>query len=337
MRPGNRRDVLSRQRELAQLLHERHWTQRELAERLEISVRTLQRDFDDFEGALGEPVPRDRNGFYLKPGMHPVPSVELGVGEARTLLFAMRQVLHSTVEQDADAFGLLDKLATAFPGPIAEQVSLTRAQMGQRPVNRARQGHLSRLTSAWVRGELVLLGYRAVGRPANRSFCFETYVLEPSATTGATYVVGYNHTKGVTGTFKLDRVVSVEAHPPLCPFDRKAHARTGDAARREALERMGRSWSRISLGDPDEPEFEVVIDFYDEAARRVTEGPWHRERKIEPLPEGGTRLTLRLPTLFDFVPWLLSFGDQAVVREPRALRDQVTAAFRRGTANYAGD
>lgn len=327
-----RRGVVARQRELAGLLHERHWSQGELAERIGVSVRTLQRYFEDFEEVLGVSVPRDRAGFYLEPGMHPVPIVELELGEARTLLFAMRQLLHSTVEQDADAFTLLDKLAVAFPGPIAEQVSITRAQLGERPENKRRQGILRRLTDAWVRGEIVAMRYRSVQRSGSRTVCFEPWVLEPSATTGATYIVGYNHTRHAVATFKLDRVTQIERHPERCMFAPEGHPPAPREELAALMDRMGRSWSRIATND--DGDHRIIIDFSGDAARRVTEGPWHRARTFQELGDGVVRMRIDLPALFDFVPWVLGFGGQAVVVEPEDLRMQVAGELREGAANY---
>lgn len=327
-----RRGVVDRQRELAGLLHERHWSQRDLAERLGVSVRTLQRYLEDFAEVLDAPVPRDRAGFYLEPGMHPVPIVELQLGEARTLLFAMRQLLHATVEQDADAFTLLDKLAVAFPGPIAEQVAITRAQLGERPENKQRQGILRRLTDAWVRGGIVTMRYRAVDREGARTLCFEPWVLEPSATTGATYVVGYDHTKEVVGTFKLDRVTQIERHAERCMYAPAGHKPAPREELAALMERMGRSWSRIATNKDE--EYRVVIDFSGAAARRVIEGPWHRDRTFEEHENGSVRMRIDLPALFDFVPWVLGFGGEAVVLEPPKLRDDVARELRAGAANY---
>ena len=324
--------AFARQRELADVLRQRHWRKSELADRFGVSVRTIERDFAAFEERLGHPVPKAKGRFYLEADMQPIRLLELSAGEARTLLFAMRMLMHSSVEQDRDAASLLDKLAVAFPGPIARQVAITRRQLAARPANAKRAGVLSRLTDAWVRGGLVCMTYRAVDRRAGRMFCFEPYVLEPSRSTGATYVIGHNHTSGHTGTYKLDRIATIDAHPAVCPLERKVHEAVAHGEADELMERMGRSWSGIVLAG--EEQHEIVLEFANDAARRVREGPWHETRTVEELDGDGVRLRLTLPATFDFLPWVLSWGKDAVVVEPRALRDLVAEAHASAAAAY---
>ena len=130
-------DVVSHERrqELARLLHERRWKPPELAQRFGCSVRTVQRDLELFGDEMGEPVPMDDAGYYLNPGMHPVPSVSLTTHEARALLFAMRLFLRNADELDEDGLSLLGKLGAAFPGVMANYAHLTADELRQRPQN----------------------------------------------------------------------------------------------------------------------------------------------------------------------------------------------------------
>ncbi|MCC7364967.1 MAG: WYL domain-containing transcriptional regulator [Dehalococcoidia bacterium] len=323
--------VMRRWRELARLLHERHWTQAELADYFDVTTRTIQRDFACFAVELREPVPREKGRFYLKPGMHPVPTVDLTHGEARTLLFAMRLLLRGSTEQDRDAATLIEKLATVFPGPISQQVAITRAEMAARPVDAARQGMLARLTNAWIQGQLVTMAYRAVDRRSRRGFCFEPWVLEPSRGSGEAYVVGYDHSEGKVGTYKLARVGSVEAHPAVCPMTRQVHPPVSREEAEPLMAHLGRSWSGIVLG---KNPCRAVVDFAGDAAIRVREGSWHATRTFEELEGGRVRMTIDLDETFDFAPWVLSWGKDAVVVEPPELRARVAEELAAGAAAY---
>ena len=167
-------DVVSHERrqELARLLHERRWKPPELAQRFGCSVRTVQRDLEYFGDEMGEPVPMDDAGYYLNPGMHPVPSVSLTTHEARALLFAMRLFLRNADELDEDGLSLLGKLGAAFPGVMANYAHLTADELRQRPQNPLRAGILRRLTEAWISRRTVLLSYTSPGRRA-RTLTFD--------------------------------------------------------------------------------------------------------------------------------------------------------------------
>ena len=115
---------LGRRLKLQQLLYEAPggYTADELAERLDCSARTVQRDLLLFRSILNrsgdqlEPPLEPVNGRYrLRPGEYPIPILRLDTNEARALLFSLRLLSRSTAEQDADALALMNKVAAVFP------------------------------------------------------------------------------------------------------------------------------------------------------------------------------------------------------------------------------
>jgi len=316
-------DVTShlRRQDLARLLHERRWKPPELAQRFHCSVRTVQRDLEFFGDEMGEPVPMDDAGYYLNPGMHPVPSISLTTHEARALLFAMRLFLRNADELDEDGLTLLGKLGAAFPGVMANYAALTADELRERPQNRLRAGILRRLTDAWISRRTVLLSYASPGRRA-RSLTFDPYLLEPGRANSTAYAIGYSHEHGEVRTFAIDRVRS-------CEYTRHGFAPVDVA---NTVRRMSMSWSGIVSQEGEE---HVVVEFSPAVAQRVRESSWHPSRRFEDLEDGGVRLFLTLPVLFDFVPWVLGWGAEARVVAPMALREQVAGQMKRAFAHYA--
>lgn len=316
-------DVAShtRRQELARLLHERRWKPPELAKRFRCSVRTIQRDIEFFGDEMAEPVPMDDAGYYLNPGMHPVPSISLTTHEARALLFAMRLFLRNADEFDEDGLSLLGKLGAAFPGVMANYASLTGDDLRQRPQNKLRAGILRRLTDAWISRRTVLFSYASPGRRA-RTLTFDPYVLEPGHSNATAYAIGYSHEHGEVRTFAIDRIRS-------CEYTRHGFAPPDIAG---TVGRMALSWSGIVQNDGSE---DVVVEFAPAVAQRVRESSWHPSRKFEELPGGGVRLSLTLPVLFDFVPWVLGWGPEARVIAPDALKEQIAEQTKLAAAQYA--
>lgn len=319
---------LERRLELQRLLHSSPggFTASELARKLNCSSRTVQRDLDYFRSLLDEtglvdPLEAKEDRYRLRPGEFPLPLLQLDKNEARALLFSLRLLSQSSTEQDADAATLLDKLAAVFPGPLAQQVAFTRGSFGQRPLDREQTKRLHLLSDAWMAAEIVVMRYRAVGRDAPSKVCFEPYLLEPSASTGATYLIGYNHTRGRIGTYKLDRVEKVDKHHKLlCPDALERHLPVAREDSAELMARIARSWSGVVLADGD---FEAVIDFRGDSAIRARESRWHPDSTFTPLGDGRVRMTIRLPELFDFLPWVLSWGNEAEVVAPERLVEMV--------------
>ncbi len=151
-------------------------------------------------------LPRDSHGgYYLRPDQNPIAVLYLSDEEARTLLFALRHLLHNAVEQQPALISLLAQLTTQFSGVIAAVATETMAQAHaierKKPSSRPRPRHkeLERLTTAWLKGDVVHLSYQSPWSPEERGWepndfengCFQPLLLEPSRATGATYAVGY--------------------------------------------------------------------------------------------------------------------------------------------------
>ncbi len=330
--------VMERRREMAVLLHQKPWKASDLADALKVTVRTVQRDFIWFAEQLGvDSIPHDRVGYWLDPGQHPVPSLELTRDEARVLMFAMRHLLHNSTEQQADAVSLLNKLAASFPGAISTQVALTLDQLRKLPVRGRNAETLSRLTHAWLKGEILYVGYQAPGaaRPASR--CFQPVMLEASASNGATYVIGYHFHRDHPGliTLKLERIRSATLHGNVCPSTGQSHAALTEEdiaeVARPLLAKLARSWSGIV---PADTSYDCTIRFTGDAAIRVREIPWRPTLRFEDEAD-AVLMHVTVSELFDFVPWVLSWGADAEVIEPVALREQVAEMLRLGAERYA--
>jgi proteasome accessory factor B len=71
-----------------------------------------------------------------------------------------------------------------------------------------------------------------------------------------------------------------------------------------------------------------------EAAHHVREREWHKTQRIEPQPRGFVKATFSLSDLHDVTRWILSFGSEVVVLQPKELREAVSEEARKmATAN----
>ncbi|MCC6382252.1 MAG: WYL domain-containing protein [Dehalococcoidia bacterium] len=297
-------------------------TVRDLARQLDCSPRTIQRDLIVLESELGVPLleaPGRR--WQLLPGSTPIGSVRFNLQEARAVFLATRLLLRHADERDPDAISALEKLAAALPPPLAAQVRSAATQLKERPARRPQTEVLRTLTDAWASSQTVTLRYRSQAARAIRRTELDPYLLEPSTTGAAVYVIGYSHEHGQVRTFKLDRIQAVEPT-----------GRTFVAADLHALEElMRRSWG-VVFG---EDQYDVVVDFTPAVADRVAETRWHPSQRLARTPAGGLRLELRLPSLLEFVPWVRSWGAEARVVAPPELREDVARTLRAAADQYA--
>ena len=314
--------------ELERLLrkHPGGLTTAELAQKVGSSPRTVLRDLAVLDTELRVPVEKVGRRWRIIAGADPLAPLHLTLQEARALLFAARLLLRYADEQDPDAVTLLRKLAEILGphGPIAAYVHRTADALEARPVVRERVEVLRALTEAWAQSRRVHLRYFSLARGEERQTVLDPYLLEPTSSGAAGYVVGHSHEHGQLRTFKVDRIREARV------LQERFRPKDLD----HLLARMSRSWTGVVLR---EEEVRVVIDFAPEAAPRVRETHWHPSQRLTTLPDGGVRLELYLPALMEFVPWVRSWGHLAVVREPEELRREVAESFRRAAAQYEGE
>ena len=77
----------------------------------------------------------------------------------------------------------------------------------------------------------------------------------------------------------------------------------------------------------------VRVFFTEKVARYVTRRSWHPSQRVRRVP-GGVELSLDVNGTVELASWVLSFGDQAIVRAPASLRGAVAAELTRAARQY---
>ncbi|MBA4180413.1 MAG: hypothetical protein C0506_07485 [Anaerolinea sp.] len=297
-------------------------TVRELANDLERSPRTIQRDMLDLESELGVPLIYEGRRWSIMPGSsHPMSPVRLTLHESRAIYFALRVFSRTVNECEPDTIQALQKLADTLPPRLCMQIKRTVGELRGRPESGRRSDVLRAITEAWVRGQTVAMIHRSLSPARPRTLTFDPYLLE--ATQSGTYVIGFSHEHGEVRVFKLDRVEAVE--PAGTTFD------CPDVS--DIADRLSQSWGGAVFGNDE--QHAVCVEFTAAAAPRIRESYWHPSQQLEEVAGGGVRLKVLLPSLLEFTPWVRSWGPEARVIEPPALRDEVAASLRAAAERYA--
>jgi predicted DNA-binding transcriptional regulator YafY len=79
----------------------------------------------------------------------------------------------------------------------------------------------------------------------------------------------------------------------------------------------------------------IVIDFSPRVAPYVSERTWHASQQLEPLPGGGTRLTLKVCRDWALRAWVLGWGAHARVEAPKALAEEILEQLEDARDGYA--
>jgi predicted DNA-binding transcriptional regulator YafY len=282
-----------------------HVTGAELAERLEVDLRTVQRYIVRLKD-LNIPINSSRGvggAYRLRPGFR-LPPLLITNEEAFALslgLRALRQVGLSTFAPATE--GALAKLGRVLPDALRESIRTVEDVVAMEPgpwVVSTSVECLIRAASAIRIGRRIQFAYRSHSGAASRRQINPYAVLHMD---GRWYLIGHCLTRKAMRTFRLDRVTNIEV----------GNARFRRPTAFDARRYLEKSMPFIQ----SDFQIDVWIDMPIEEAER-TFAFW---RVATEMQGSGTRLRCGRDRLEMFAAMLLSMGRRVVVHSPRALRE----------------
>jgi predicted DNA-binding transcriptional regulator YafY len=131
---------------------------------------------------------------------------------------------------------------------------------------------------------------------------------------GGLYLVAYDHAKQDIRTFAVERIQRVASTNQRFTvredFDFDAFTRTAFP---------------VHGGEPQQ----VRIRFSAEQAPYITERHWHDSQKFLPQEDGSVVMELQVGSLWEVKRWLIGWGADAEVVEPRSLKRQIESECKR--------
>jgi predicted DNA-binding transcriptional regulator YafY len=282
-----------------------HVTGAELAERLEVDLRTVQRYIVRLKD-LSIPIHSSRGvggAYRLRPGFR-LPPLLLTNEEAFALSLGLRALRQVGLSAFAPATeGALGKLGRVLPEALRESIRTVEDVVAIEPgpwVASTSVESLIRAASAIRTSRRIRFSYRSHDGTVSRRQIEPYGVIH---TDGRWYLIGHCLSRRALRTFRLDRVTDID----LCsatfrrPNDFDAH--------RYLQEHMPFIQSDYQI--------DVWIDMPVEEAERNF-APWRVATEEQ---DGGTRLRCGRDRLELFAAMLLSMGHRIVVHSPAELSE----------------
>ncbi len=129
------------------------------------------------------------------------------------------------------------------------------------------------------------------------------------------YLVGFDHDRQDLRVFAVDRILSAK------PTNRRF-----EVPEDFDFESFTQTAFQMIWGEPQE----VVIRFSARQAPYIKERTWHPSQELENLPGGRLVLRMRVADVDEVKRWLVGFGAEAEVVEPKELQQAVRQEFRQG-------
>ena len=319
-----KRDRLARLTRVVSLLraHPDGMAIKDIAKRIDVSVRTVYRDLNAIEGEIGIAVWSDDRRWGLAADEF-LPPLKLTLDEAMAVVLSARLMARYADKYDPDLAAAFEKLGQVLPAALGEHVARTLDVLSRHPTDERFSRHVHLLTKAWAERRIVSLDYEpARYGPGStpRSARVRPYLIEPSLQTHALYLVGFDETRDAIRTFKIERIRDVSLTPE-----------SFDPPEPGMVEGMfERAWDIIA----DQEPVEIVLRFSPDVAARVQEARWHPSQRVEVEGDGSLVWRATVAGSIEIRLWVLSWGADVEVLAPAALRDDVAATAERALARY---
>jgi proteasome accessory factor B len=289
----------------------------QLAETIEVTTKTIQRDIDYMRYQMSVPIEFDfaRGGYYFTRPITDLPLFQLTEAELVSVFVAQKAL---------EAYK-----GTAFEQPLRAALQKLQAATGSANVSvswedldsaisfRQFAAYLpdatvfSELAQAIRNEECVEFGYKKLDARA-----FEKRTVEPwhlACVSGQWYLLGHDRNRKARRIFVLARMQKVS---------RTGHKLSTPRPGEGEIQSLFRSSFQIWQSENAELE-QVILRFSGRAAQLVRERNWHSSQQIQELAGGNLELALTLNSLEEIIPWILSWGKDCEVVRPMKLRNRV--------------
>jgi predicted DNA-binding transcriptional regulator YafY len=287
-----------------------------IAQAIEVSTRTIKRDIDFMKYRLELPIEYDsrKYGFYYSEPVDQFPSQPITEAEVFALLVAHKAIAQyqgTPYEKPLDAAfrkltGQLDSQAKFTLGSLDEALSFRPFAPGDTDLEM-----FQILTRALQEHRVITFNYKNLGARNTQSRRVRPYHL--ACIQNHWYLFAFDLNRKAMRTFVLSRLSELELTKERFTPDAKF----------DPDEYLKGSFT-VFKGKED---YEVVVEFDVWATDLIRGRKWHSSQTFTELPNGTSRLSLRLNNIEEMEQWILSWGLHAtVVRPTELIRRLKTAA-----------
>ncbi|MEX0936437.1 MAG: WYL domain-containing protein [Pirellulales bacterium] len=297
-----------------------------LAQACGVSRRTIFRDLDTLRSA-GVPLEFDEQlQRYHIPGTYFLPPTNFTAEEALALIAMAHEIgergnLPFYEPARTAALKLEGSLPPQLRGVLKSMTRAIRIKLppvnpldGQRPI-------YEQLVDAIARQKAVRIRYQSLTEWSEITSKLRPYQLLFSR--HSWYVIGRSSIHRETRTFHVGRIRQLE------PLDESFRVPRGFSVERY----LRNAWQLIPEPGPDQ---EVRIRFQPLVAQNVAEVNWHKTQRIEFNVDGTLDFYATVSGLREISWWILGYGDQAEVLQPKGLRELVAQRVRKLMQRYDG-
>ena len=303
---------------------------KKLAEKLEVTQKTIQRDITYMQNELKLPLVYNvtRHGYYYDKAVQDFPMFK-APSEDMVALFLARKALEPLKGTPLEAAlrQSFRRLASSLQGNVtfrwADLDQAVSVREWGTTIADVRQ--FEKIADAVLKSYQIRFDYKKLGSRKKEARRLQPYHL--IEVDGGWYVVGKDLARKAKRTFALQRITGLQVAKSkrfVIPEEFKLG---------EHLAGFG-IWENTHV---DGSKYPIRIRFFDWAAQVVSERRWHPSQEIKTVKKDGSEIemSLELGDLKEITRWVLSWGGQAKVLAPKELQAAVKEEVRQMSKHCA--
>jgi predicted DNA-binding transcriptional regulator YafY len=289
-----------------------------LAAELEVSTKSIQRDLEFMRDRLQLPIEYNpqRIGYHYTAEVTSFPTMHITEGELVALVIAEKALeQYRGTQFEKPLLSAIRKIEQSLP----DTISLNLADIEQTISFRTRAEPIlnlevfDTLAKATAQRRQLEITYRKAGTAAGERRVVDPYHL--ANINGEWFLFAYDHLRKDIRTFAPARIQHLVAT-----------GKTFTRPQKFSLEKRLRDSFGVHSGAG---EFDVVLRFNARVADYIREKKWHESQQLHELKNGEVELRFKLSSLVEVERWVLSWGGDVRVVQPRELAGAVRQAAER--------
>lgn len=294
---------------LTQLQSKRHLSAEEIANRFEISLRTVYRDIRALEEA-GVPITGEAGKGYTLVEGYRLPPVMFDEKEAFSLLLAEKVIEKFTDKQISQHFqSALIKIKSVLKDHqksaidhLDEQVIYYNRELASPSKN---EKAIQRIMSALATDKVLQFDYTSFLKKENTSRSVEPIGMYFSL--GNWYLIAFCKLRKDYRTFRIDRIQKINIT--------EEHFTTNHPSLKSYLKKM----------EEGNQLKKVIIQMDPSHVKYIDNHKYNRGFVMQEKIDDKVQLTFMVDSIEFFVRWIISIGDIVTVISPKALSERMSA------------
>jgi predicted DNA-binding transcriptional regulator YafY len=300
-----------------------------LADNYEVSSRTILRDIEYMRDQLGAPLEYDsKKGWHYTEANYALPAINVNEGELFAICIAekaLEQYKGTAVYEDLDR--IFRRIIASLPDKAISKLPdyATQFTMASFPTSKTDGETWQGVFNALHEKRCITISYQ---KPSDKaSSDRKIFPLHAAHYHGAWYILSYCHDRKDARVFNLSRIKKV------------AEAKESEQEQKDREAFLEKFDPQLALSESfdmyiGQESHKIKIRFNAAIAPYIQEREWHAKQQLTPEKGGTILFEVSVNNLTGMVPWILSWGANATVLEPRNLVTEIENELRKLVTVY---